>query len=330
MMEKAMEVRIEPAIKPKVCILGGTGFVGEYLAAHLVERGFRVRVPTRRGARKRELGVLPGAEVISANVHEPGVLEEMLRGCDVVVNLIAILNEDRRGDFTRIHVDLVDRVIEACRRTGVRRLLHMSAMNAGPQAPSAYLRSKGEGEERAHAAAGLAVTSFRPSVIFGPGDHLFNRFAMLLRRSPCVFPLACAQARLSPVFIKDVVHALHVALLEPDTVGQRYELCGPRVMTLQEIVQYTADVIGVEKRIVALGDLTSQLQARIMGVLPGRLFTLDNYRSLQVDAVCRNGFPPIFEREPTSVKAVVPTYLGAVNQRARLAEARRRSGRSPN
>ncbi|MDX9739958.1 MAG: complex I NDUFA9 subunit family protein [Gammaproteobacteria bacterium] len=324
-----MEVRIEPAIKPKVCILGGTGFVGGHLAAQLVEHGFTVRIPTRRPVRHRSLGVLQGASVVTANIHEPGVLEDVLGGCDAVINLVAILNEGRRGDFKRVHVDLVDRLSEACRRSGVRRLLHMSAMNASPQAKSAYLRSKGEGEDRAHAAEDLQVTSFRPSVIFGPNDHLFNRFAALLRCAP-MLPLACPGARLSPVFVGDVVHALRIALTNPDTAGQRYELCGPRVMTLEEIVRYAADVLQIDKPIVPLGNGLSKLQARVLGMLPGRPFTMDNYLSLSVDAVCRDGFPAVFGIQPQPVEAVIPMYLGEANQRTQLAEARRAARRSPN
>ncbi len=325
-----MEVTIEPAIKPKVCILGGTGFVGEHLAAELVEHGFTVRIPTRRPVRSRSLTVLPGAELVNASIHQPGVLENVLRGCDAVVNLVGILNEERRGDFQRVHVDLVDRLIAACRATGVRRLLHMSALNAAPQAKSAYLRSKGEGEEHAHAAGDLQVTSFRPSVIFGPDDHLFNRFACLLRCAPLMLPLACPNARMSPVFIGDVVHAMRIALIDPDTTGQRYDLCGPRAMTLEEIVRYTAETLNIDKRIVPLGDGLSRLQARILGLLPGQLFTMDNYLSLSVDAVCRDRFPTIFGIDPQDVEAVIPIYLGAANQRARLDEARRAARRSPN
>jgi uncharacterized protein YbjT (DUF2867 family) len=328
-MEEAMEVRIEPAIKPKVCILGGSGFVGGHLAAELVEHGFTVRIPTRHPVRSRSLSVLPGVSLVTANIHEPGVLENAVRGCDAVINLVAILNEEKRGDFQRVHVDLVDRIVAACRATGVRRLLHMSAMNASPEAKSAYLRSKGEGEERAHAASDLQVTSFRPSVIFGPGDHLFNRFASLLQCAP-LLPLACPGARMSPVYVGDVARAMRIALIKPDTAGQRYELCGPRVMTLEEIVRYAADVLDIDKRIVPLGDGLSKLQARILGILPGRLFTVDNYLSLSVDAVCREGFPAIFGIDPTPVEAVVPMYLGAANRRAQLEEARRRAGRSPN
>ena len=326
-----MEVKIEPALKPLVCVLGGTGFVGSHLAAHLSEQGFLVRVPTRRSERHRDLKVLPGVSVVQANVHAPGELERVLQGCSAVVNLIAILNERRRGDFRAVHVGLVERLAQACRSAGVGRVLHMSALNAGSKrARSGYHRSKGEGENLIHAAEGLKVTSFRPSLIFGPDDHLFNRFAGLLKKSIGVFPLACPDARFAPVYVGDVVQAMHVALLNPDTAGQRYELCGPRVYTLRELVQLTADTLNLDRRIVGLGDGLSRLQGRLMGLLPGSPFTYDNYLSLKVDSVCGGGFPPIFDLEPTAVEAVVPVYLGHENQRARFDDYRRTARLSPN
>src|SRR5690606_27681330 len=176
----------------------------------------------------------------------------------------------RRGDFQTVHVRLVEGLIQACRDMGISRVLHMSALKAGDaDARSGYHRSKGEGEALLHGADGLKVTSFRPSLIFGADDHLFNRFAGLLRKSVGVFPLACPNTRFAPVYVGDVVLALHFALQRADTIGQRYELCGPRVYTLKELVQYTADTLDIERRIIGLGDGLSRLQAGIMGLLPG-------------------------------------------------------------
>lgn len=326
-----MEVKIEPTIKPRVCVLGGTGFVGGHLAAHLAKRGFLLRIPTRRLARHRDLQVLPGVELVEANVHDAGVLEQLLRGCDVAVNLIAILNESRRGDFEKVHVRLVERLVEACRATGVKRVLHMSALHAGDaQAKSAYHRTKGEGENLVHAAGDLEVTSFRPSIIFGPDDHFFNRFAELLKKSPGFIPLACPDARMAPVYVGDVAHAMHVALRNSDTIGRRYELCGPRVYSLRQLVQYTADTLNLERRIIGLGDGLSRLQARVMGLLPGKPFSYDNYLSLRSGGSCASGFPPIFDIEPAALEGIVPVYLGHDNQRARLDQARKLARHAPN
>lgn len=318
-----MDVMIRPAIKPTICVLGGTGFVGRHLAAHLSEKGYPVRIPSRRAERHRELQVLTGIELLSADVHDDADLRRVLSGCEAVVNLVAILNENRRGQFEAVHVGLVERLIEACRATGVRRLLHVSAVNADTAARGGYQRTKAEGEQKVMAASDLDVTVFRPSLIFGPEDHLFTRFARLLRISPGFFPLACPEARFAPVFVGDVAHALHVALEDTNTIGQRYELCGPRVYTLRQIVSYAADTLDLERRIVGLGDGLSQLQARIMGLLPGKPFTMDNYHSLKSGGTCSGPFPDIFGIEPTPVESVVPIYLGANDERARLDEARR-------
>jgi NADH dehydrogenase len=320
---------IEPATRPTVCLLGGTGFVGHHLAALLSARGYRLRIPTRRGARHPELRVLPGVELVRADVHDEPRLRRLLEGCGAAINLVGILNEERRGDFQRVHVELPRRLVQACREAGTRRLLHMSALNAGaPGARSRYLITKGEGEALVHAAEGVRVTSFRPAVIFGPGDHFFNRFARLLRWSPFVMPLACAEARLAPVFVGDVAHAMVASLQNDHTIGQRYELCGPRVYTLEALVRYTARMLGIRRAVLGLGNGLSALQARIAGHLPGRPFTYDNYLSLRIDAVCQGRSPEPFGRAPAAVESEVPIYLGQRNQRQRLAEFRTQARRS--
>jgi NADH dehydrogenase len=316
-------VKIEPAIRPNICLLGGTGFVGHHLAALLSEHRYAVRIPTRRSERHRELRVLPGVEVLPADVHDPDDLRRVLRGCAAVVNLVGILNEGRRGDFQRVHVELPAKVVQACTDVGVRRLVHMSALNAGsPTGRSRYLKTKGEGEALVHAARGLHVTSFRPSVIFGPDDHFFNRFGRLLKWSPFVMPLPCANARFAPVFVGNVAEAMMTALQDDHTVGRHYDLCGPRVYTLKTLVRYIAGVLNLHRRVIDLGDALSRLQARIGGLIPGKPFSYDNYLSMQTDAVCGGSFPEIFGIAPTAVEAVVPLYLGKQNQRQRLADAR--------
>lgn len=323
-----MRLRLEPALKPKVCVLGGTGFVGRHLVSLLSEEGYRVRVPTRRAARHRDLRVLPGVELVEADIHNTTDLRGVLHDCGAAINLVAILNETRRGDFDSVHVKLPRNVAHLCQELGVRRLIHMSALNADAErGPSQYLKTKGQGEDLAHAAEGLDVTSFRPSVIFGPDDHFFNRFARLLKWSPLVFPLACAGSRFAPVFVGNVAQAMLVAIEDPDTIGQRYELCGPHVYTLQQLVKFTAATQLLRRWVLGLGHGLSRLQAAIMGHLPGKPFTYDNFLSLQVDAVCRGGFPEIFDIDPASIESLVPVYLRQATQRNRLAEYRRRAGR---
>ena len=203
------------------------------------------------------------------------------------------------------------------RGVGVNRLLHMSALNAAAQAPSHYLRSKAVGEEVVRR-SGLRWTIFRPSVIFGPHDSFVNRFAALLRLMPGVFPLACPDARLQPVYIDDVVHAYARALTDERTVGHQYNLCGPEACTLREIVARIAGWTGRRVRIIGLNRTLSFAQALVMEFAPGKPFSLDNYRSLQLDSVCPGPFPAIFGLEPASLETIVPTYLNAGRRFDRL------------
>jgi NADH dehydrogenase len=231
---------------------------------------------------------------------------------DAVVNLVGILNESGRDGkgFERAHAELPAKVVQACRQNGVPRLLHMSALHASPDGPSHYLRSKGRGEQIVQAAESntLHVTSFRPSVIFGPRDSFTNRFAGLLRQVPFVFPLACPSARLQPVYVEDVVQAFVSALDRQATFGQRYNLCGPQEYSLREIVTWLARQLGLKRRILPLNNVLSMAQAAVLQFAPGKPFTLDNYRSLQVANICEAGFPAIFGVTPSRFEDVVPTY----------------------
>jgi NADH dehydrogenase len=296
-----------------ICLVGGTGFLGRHVAGRLARDGHWLRVLTRRRERHRDLLVLPTLELVETDVHYASNLMEVLKGCDVVVNLVGILNEGRgeHASFHAVHAELPRKVAEAARVSGVRRLLHVSALNAGPAAPSAYLRSKGEGEDAAHEAAqgGLAVTSFRPSVVFGPEDSFFNRFAGLLRVVP-VLPLACPGARFAPVYVGDVAEAMARCLDDRETYDRRIELCGPRSYSLRDLVEYTAAGLGKRRLVVGLGDALSRLQGRAMGWLPGTPFSLDNYLSMQVDSVCRENGLAALDIAPTGIEAVVPRYLG--------------------
>ncbi len=294
----------------RVAVLGGSGFVGHSLCLRLAEAGHSVRVLSRRREQHRDLLVLPTVQVIDADVHNPAVLKREFAGCDAVVNLVGILNQSRRQTFERVHAELPAKVVQASRQAGVSRLLHMCALHASVDAPSEYLRSKARGEKIVlDAAADLRVTSFRPSVIFGPRDSFTNRFAKLLRLLPGIFPLACASARLQPVYVEDVTRAFVLALERHDTFGQRYNLCGPRVMTLRETVEQIAAELGLKRRIVPLGDRLSRLQAGLLQFAPGKPFTPDNYRSLQVASVCEGPFPTLFGIVPSRLEDILPLYI---------------------
>ncbi len=310
----------------RVCILGGSGFVGQHLVARLAADHIACRVVTRHPERHRELQVLPGVELVAANLFDPQALTQMLSGCQAVINLVGILNESgRHATFDKLHVGLVEAIAQAAPPAGVRRFLQMSGLNADAgQGVSRYLRSKGAGEEAAHrlAASGIQVTSFRPSVIFGRGDSFFNRFATLLSWTPGIFPLACPKARLAPVFVGDVVEAMARALSQEEAAGQRYDLCGPAEYSLLELVRYTARLIGWQGVVIGLPAGLSWFQAALLGLAPGRPFTRDNYRSLQVPSVCRHNGLTNLGIEPTAIQTEVPPYLAAASERDRYLNIR--------
>ena len=306
-----------------VLVLGGSGFVGRHLVARLAAAGDRVVVVTRRRFAAGHLILLPTVEVVEANPHEPAALAKLARDAAAVVNLVGILHERGRDTFSRVHVELARNVVNACQAAGVARLLHMSALNADAAAPSRYLRSKGEAEEIV-AGSGLRWTIFRPSVIFGREDSFLNLFARLVRHLPVV-ALAAPQARFQPVYVQDVVRCFAHALKDDTTIGQRYSLCGPRIYTLRQLVEYVGETAGSPRPIVPLGPRLSKLMARMLEVLPGHLLSRDNLASMEKDAVCDGPFP--FGIMPTALEAIAPSYLAPAAGRSKYDPLRAHGGR---
>lgn len=304
-----------------VLILGGSGFVGCHVAHRLVERNCAITVPTRRRERAKHLLLLPTVDVVEVDIHDDATLDGLVRGKDAVINLVGMLH-GRHGqpygrDFAQAHVELPRRLAAACRRHGVRRVVHISALNADSSGPSQYLRSKGDGEqallaEQEH----LDVTIFRPSVMFGPGDSFLNVFARLVRWLP-VFPIGRADARFQPVFVEDVAQALLLCITEPHAFGRIYELCGPKVYTLRELVRYVGATVGRRPWVVGLPDPLARLQAALLEVMPGKLMSVDNLDSMSVDSVCPAGCTLPFGLSPTPLDAVAPSYLAQRGPRLR-------------
>jgi uncharacterized protein YbjT (DUF2867 family) len=308
-----------------ICVLGGTGFVGTEIVARLVSEGHWVRVPTRNPARGQHLRVLSTVQLITANVHDLRTLGQLLAGMDVVINLVGILNESGRATFQSVHVDLAAKVVAAARGAKIRRLLQMSGLGADRErGPSRYLRSKGEAEALIRAAgAHLDYTIFRPSVIFGPGDSLTNRFASLLGVSGGFLPLARSQARFAPVYVGDVANAFVKTLEQRESFAETYELCGPEVLTLEQIVQRTAAVAQLPCRISRLPDIVGWLQALALGLLPGKPFSLDNFNSLTQDSVCTQNGLARLGITPHYLMALLPFYLGPYTGPTELNTARK-------
>lgn len=323
----------------KILVVGGSGFVGRHLVAALAAAGTEVTVPTRRRERAKHLILLPTVEVVEADVGEGNALARLVPGHDAVINLVGVLHSrrgrrDERGpnqygpDFARAHVELPQAIVAACRAAGVKRLLHMSALGASREAPSEYLRSKAVGEESVLAADDLAVTVFRPSVIFGPDDRFLNLFAKLAAVLP-VLAVACPQARFQPVYVGDVVRVFVAALARPEAAGRRYELCGPRVYTLAELVKYVCAVTGRRRLVAGLPDRLSYLQAWLMELAPVPLMTRDNYRSMQVPSVCgeRTGGSMPFDIRPTALEVEAPGWLAPSRPSERYPKLRWRARR---
>lgn len=322
----------------RICLIGGSGFLGRNIAELLVREQHVVLIPTRRRERaKRNLITLPTVDVVEANVHDDATLDRLFARCDAVINLAGVLHSKPGTpfgpEFARTHVQLPRRIVAACERAGVRRLIHISAIGASNSAPSEYLRSKADGEAAVLGAANkMAVTVFRPAVVFGTDDAFLNTFAQLQRYLPFI-AIAGADARFQPVYVEDVARAVVASLNRDESFGKTYELAGPTVYTLSELVHYAGTVAGCARSIIPLGNSLGMLQARIMecglvkALLGRQLMSRDNIRSMQVPCVSSAPFP--FGITPTPLETVASSYLTGVFPRSRYSVFRYRAGRSP-
>lgn len=322
----------------KVLVLGGSGFVGRHVCEKLARRQLQVTVPTRRLRNAASVMTLPMLYAVEANIHDEATLRELVRQHDVVINLVAILQGSAQA-FERAHVTLAEKIVRACAQTGVRRVVHVSALGAdlrNPDGlPSNYLRSKSRAEQVLNQ-AGLDLTLIRPSVIFGAEDKFLNTFADLQQLFPVV-PLAGANARFQPVWVEDVAQAV-LACLDDEhahqSIGQIYEACGPEVFTLRELVQLAGRLSGANhgrgRPVIGLPDALARLQAVAMELLPGEpLLSRDNLDSMKVANVATGHHPGLqaLDIEPASLLAIAPTYLGHRGWRSRLSERREAAGR---
>ena len=321
---------------PQVVVFGGSGFIGSHLVALLSQENIPTLVATRHVEQVRHLTILPGVDVVGANIHDDATLHSLLQGRTAAINLVGILHSSRAlpygPEFRRAHVDLPRRIVDACAATGVPRYLHMSALGASVDGPSMYARSKADGEIAARSQPGVAATIFRPSVVFGPGDHFLTMFAKLQRHLPVV-PLAGASARFQPVYVGDVASAFLHALRDAHAAGKVVELGGPNVYTLGELVRLAGRYAGCERSIVALPDGLARLQARLFELLPGApILTRDNLDSMKVDNVLNSALDPASGTltaaslgiKLTPLESVAPHYLAAGEP---LDKLRTRAGR---
>ena len=318
-----------PVHMKNVLILGGTGFVGRHLCEKLHRQGWRITVPTRRLANAAAVQHLPRVTVVQADVHDPAQLSSLVKGHDAVVNLVAILHGDEAA-FERAHVNLPRTLAHACLDSGVRRLLHISALGASIDGPSRYLRSKARGEEVLRG-NGLDLTILRPSVIFGAGDRFLNLFAKLQASAPLV-PLAGAHAKFQPVWVEDVAQAVVNSLLDarrPDQ-GQVFDCVGPTVYTLADLVRLAGRLSGHPRPVLPLPVALGYLMAWLMELGPGEpMMSRDNLASMSVDNVASGQWPGLqaLGIRPAELASVAPDYLGERGPRSHL--LRHRSMRRP-
>ncbi len=332
-----------------VLVIGGAGFVGSHLVARLagvatasntpLEPGTvveppldpeRIVVATRDAEHAQHLLLLPRVEVIELDVKDETALDAAVGtlGTDgIVVNLVGVLHGERAepygAAFAAAHVDLPRRIVEACLRTGVRRLLHMSALGAGSAGPSMYLRSKGDGE-RIVRESGLDWTMFRPSVIFGPDDHFLNLFANMQQLAPVV-PLACAQAKFQPVYVQDVAQAFVNAMATMATIGRAYDLAGPQVYTLEELVRFAGRASGNPRPVLHLPDALARVQAAMLEHMPGGpVMSRDNLDSMQLDNVMTGPIAPeLGLAQPVGLEVVMTDVLAGRGHESRMQGLRR-------
>ena len=306
-----------------IFVLGGTGFVGSYVCEQLVRAGWQVTVPTRRRVNAQAIQHLPGLTVLELDVYDEAALTHAMEGHGAVVNLVAILHGDPAA-FAKAHVQLTEKVARACLTNGVSQLVHVSALGADPArmttAPSYYLRSKSAAEavlaQVASASPALRVSVLRPSVIFGVGDQFMNIFAKLQAIFPFI-PLAGADARFQPVWVSDVAQAIvRVLALPPGGSVHTWELVGPEVMRLRDLVQMAGALSGAGagkgRPIFGLPMWVARIQAFFMELAPGApLMSRDNLDSMRVDNIASTGMPGLAQLGITAaaIEPVARSYL---------------------
>ena len=293
-------------------VFGGTGFIGRYVVQRLAQRGWIVRVGSTDPAAGHFLqtqGKVGQIVPLAASVNDEAAVARAVRGADLVVNLVGILQERRPGDFQRLQAEGAGRVARLAAAAGVARLVQISAIGAGADSPSAYGRTKAAGEAAVRAAFPTA-TILRPSIVFGAEDQFFNRFAGLAQMLP-VMPVIAGATRFQPVFVGDVADAVMAAAEREDAPGQTYELGGPRVWSFRELLRFILDTTGHRRPMLDVPPGLARLQAWVSEFLPNPPLTRDQLLMLERDNVAAEGAPGLAALgiSPRSVEAVVPGYL---------------------
>jgi NADH dehydrogenase len=293
-------------------VFGGSGFIGRYVVQRLARKGYIVRVPVRHPVEAgflKPMGKVGQIVPLFASITNEQTVQRAVEDAELVVNLIGILAEARSGDFERVHAEGAGRIARLAAAAGVLRLVHVSAIGADPTSPSLYGRSKAGGEAAVREAYPTA-TVLRPSIVFGPEDQFFNRFATMAQLLP-VMPVICGDTRFQPVYVGDVADAVLAALGRGDAAGMVFELGGPRVWTFRELLAYVLAQTGRRRPMIDIPLGLAHIQARLAELLPWKPFTRDQLLMLQRDNVVAASMLGLTDLGiiPTPVELIVPTYL---------------------
>ena len=316
-----------------VTVFGGSGFVGRYTVRALARQGYRVRAAVRRpdlAGHLQPMGAVGQIHAVQANVRYPDSVRAAVEGADIVVNLVAVLASTGKQTFDALHVDGAAAVARAAADAGAKRLVHMSALGADPRAKADYARSKGLGENAVRKAYENVVI-LRPSIIFGPEDEFFNRFAGMAAMSPFLPLIGGGRTKFQPVFVGDVAEAICNACQGIGAEGATYEIGGPEVLTFRQLLDRTQQWSGRKRRYASLPFWFAKLMALATWPLPNavRPMTVDQVRMLQSDNIVSDTarsegrtIEALGVSQPQATGAIVPAYLERFNPRGQFSHYR--------
>ena len=308
----------------KVVILGGTGFIGAQLATKLSPKSKKIIIPTRNTESNLGLKMIPNLEIVRTDIKDERSINQLLKDADLVINTVGILNEiNEDNSFDKIHYQLPKKVSNSIKKNEVKRFMHISSLNADPKSIGKYLKSKGKAEDFliSETSSFCNLTIFRPSIVFGESDSFFNKFASLLKFLP-IFPLACPNAKFMPVYVEDLTDFMISTINNIDSYGKKIDVTGPDEYTFRELINHTLAALKIRRVIIPLNSFLSRLQASVFEKLPGKLFTMDNYQSLQIDSCSDEGF-----KGSSSLEDIIPQYLNIKTKQERFEKLRKKSGR---
>ena len=293
-----------------ITILGGTGFVGLSLVNCLAKTENNVTIITRNREKNKKILVYPKVRLIEADVHNPEELIDCTKNTDVLINLIGILNEKGHNGkgFRKAHSDFARIILNVCKTNDIKRILHVSALNADSKGPSHYLRTKGEADSylMTYGKRFANITIFRPSVIFGKKDSFIFRFSNLLNFVPFLFPLACYDSKFAPIFVDELSNFIIDSISNTKSFNKKYNLCGPKIYSLKQIIELIIKTKKKKIKVIPLSKNLSKIQASVMEIFPGKPFSLDNFNSCQIDSFCKSDY-----NFYSDLETIIPTYINS-------------------